>query len=119
MTALFIIACTIGAQVVKIPAVGKWLIDTVCLQFWNSFWIFELFNQKWYLFTSAWIDTYPMSLMWIFTVCTIGISVLFMISKALCVTAKYLLPKQNSKNEDNNNVDAQDDSSEKSLLGVW
>ena len=42
-----------------------------------------------------------------------------MISKALCVTAKYLLPKQNSKkNEDNNNVDAQDDSSEKSLLGV-
>ena len=60
-----------------------------------------------------------MSLMWIFTVCTIGISVLFMISKALCVTAKYLLPKQNSKkNEDNNNVDAQDDSSEKSLLGV-
>ena len=71
------------------------------------------------LFTAAWIDTYPMSLMWIFTVCTIGISVLFMISKALCVTAKYLLPKQNSKkNEDNNNVDAQDDSSEKSLLGV-
>ena len=74
-----------------------------------------LINQK--KITLAWIDTYPMSLMWIFTVCTIGISVLFTISKALCVTAKYLVHKQNSKNEDNNNLDAQDDSSEKSLLG--
>ena len=90
MTAIFLVATSIGAQVVKIPVV-------------------------------AWIDTYPMSLMWIFLICTTAISVLFISAKSICIIAKYIYAHQNEnikKNEDNNNDMPLDDSSQKSLLDV-
>ena len=89
VTAMLLIATTIGAQVVKIPVV-------------------------------AWIDTYPMSLMWIFLICTIGISISFFFAKVITIAAIYATPKDNRESvyvkNDDQSINSFDDSSEKSLL---
>ena len=89
VTAMLLIATTIGAQVVKIPVV-------------------------------AWIDTYPMSLMWIFLICTIGISISFFFAKVITIAAIYATPKDTRENvyvkNDDQSINSFDDSSEKSLL---
>ena len=89
VTAMLLIATTIGAQVVKIPVV-------------------------------AWIDTYPMSLMWIFLICTIGISISFFFAKVITIAAIYATPKDTRESvyvkNDDQSINSFDDSSEKSLL---
>merc|ERR1712012_903774 len=89
VTAMLLIATTIGAQVVKIPVV-------------------------------AWIDTYPMSLMWIFLICTIGISISFFFAKVITIAAIYATQKDTRESvyvkNDDQSINSFDDSSEKSLL---
>ena len=64
ITSIFIIATSVGAQVVKIPV-------------------------------AAYIETYPMTLMWVLAISTSAIITFFLTSKMTLFVSEYLLQRRN------------------------